>query len=64
MELDIANSTASAALAARSTLTSLARGGGGVDEPRMAKIAQSAIFAEALMNALHARLNELRTAAK
>jgi hypothetical protein len=30
----------------------------------MAKIARAAIFSEALLNALHARLNELRTAAK
>lgn len=59
----MANSTAAAALQARASFAALARPGG-VDEPRMAKIAQSAIFAEALMNALHARLNELRTVAK
>jgi hypothetical protein len=63
MELDMANFTASAALAARTRLSHLARAGS-VDEPRMAKIAASAIFQEALMNALHARLNELRTVAK
>jgi hypothetical protein len=63
MELDMANSSASAALAARTALTHLARAGG-VDEPRMAQIARAAIFQEALMNALHARLNELRTVTK
>ncbi len=63
MELDIANSTASAALAARATLAHLARAGG-VDEPRMAKIAQAAIFSDALLGALHARFNELRSVAK
>jgi hypothetical protein len=63
MELDTVNSTRSAAIAARTTLTHLARGNG-VDEPRMARIAQAAIFSEALMSALHARLTELRTVAK
>jgi hypothetical protein len=63
MELDTFNSIGSAALAARATLTHLARGSG-VDEPRMARVAQAAIFSEALMNALRARLGELRTAAK
>jgi hypothetical protein len=59
----MANATASAALAARTTLAHLARGGS-VDEPRMAKIAHAAIFEEALMSALHSRLNELRSVAK
>jgi hypothetical protein len=63
MELDMANSTASAALAARATLAHLSRAGS-IDEPRMAKIAQAAIFQEALMSALHSRLNELRSVAK
>lgn len=63
MELDLANSTAARALAARTALSHLARAGG-VDEPRMAQIARAAIFSEALMNALHSRLNELRTVAK
>jgi hypothetical protein len=63
MELDIANATASAALAARTTLSRLAHGGS-VDEPRMAKIAHAAIFQEALMSALHSRLNEFRSVAK
>jgi hypothetical protein len=63
MELDMVNATASAARAARTTLAGLARGGN-VDEPRMAKIAQAAIFEEALLSALHARLNELRSVAK
>lgn len=65
MELEPVNSMGSAALAARTTLTTLARvHGSGVDEPRMARIAQAAIFSEALLNALHARLGELRTVAK
>jgi hypothetical protein len=63
MGLDIANSTASAALAARTQFASLAHGGR-VDEPRMAKLAHAAIFEEALLGALHSRLNELRTVAK
>jgi hypothetical protein len=63
MELDTVDSISSAALAARTMLANLTRGAG-VDEPRMAKIAQAAIFQEALMNAVHARLNELRTVAK
>jgi uncharacterized protein YgbK (DUF1537 family) len=64
MEFDTANSIGSAALAARTTLTHLARGSTGVDESRMARIAQAAIFSEALMSAVHARLGELRTVAK
>jgi hypothetical protein len=63
MEFDLANSTLEAARAARASLGRLARGGG-VDEPRMAKIAGTAIFQEALLSALHARLTELRTVAK
>jgi hypothetical protein len=63
MELDTVNSIGSAALAARTTLTHLARANG-VDEPRMARIAQAAIFSEALMNAVRARLSELRSVAK
>ncbi len=59
----MADSTTAAALQARASFAALARPGG-VDEPRMAKLAQSAIFAEALLNALHARLNEFRTVAK
>jgi hypothetical protein len=63
MQLDTFSSTASAALAAR---TSFARLGQvpSVDEPRMAKVAQTAIFEEALLAALHSRFNELRTVAK
>jgi hypothetical protein len=63
MQLDLANSTASAAEAARAELGRLGNGSG-VDEPRMAKIAQAAIFEEALLNALHSRFNELRTVTK
>jgi hypothetical protein len=63
MELDMANATAAEARAARTTLTNLAHPGG-VDERRMAKIAQAAIFDEALLSALHAHFNELRAVAK
>ena len=63
MELEMATSTASAARAARTALTEAARAGR-IDEPRMAAIARAAIFEEALLGALHARFNELRTVAK
>ncbi len=61
------NATAAAARAARTSLSHLTGGsnaGSGVDEPRMAKIAQAAIFEEALLGALHARLSEMRSVAK
>jgi hypothetical protein len=64
MELQTDNSVGSAALAARTALSNLARPHAGVDEPRMARIAQTAIFAEALLSAMHARLAEMRTVAK
>ncbi len=63
MQLDTGDATAAAALAARTNLSHLARGAG-VDEPRMAKIAQAAIFEEALLGAMHARLSELRSVTK
>lgn len=63
MQLDIGNATAAAARAAGASLSELARGAG-VNEPRMAKVAQAAIFEEALLSALHARLSELRSVAK
>jgi hypothetical protein len=63
MQFDLANSTVSAAQAARTELSRLGNGSG-IDEPRMAKIASAAIFEEALLNALHSRFNELRTVAK
>ena len=65
MEIDTLNSVGSAALAARTTLTNAARTpAGGLDEPRMARVAQAAIFSEALLSALHARIAEFRTVAK
>ena len=63
MNLDIGNATVAAARAARTTLSHLTRGSA-VDEPRMAKIAQAAIFQEALLGALHARLTEIRSVTK
>ncbi len=63
MELDLGTNTAAAARAARTSLSELSRGGG-IDEPRMAKIAQTAIFEEALLGALHARFNEIRSVVK
>jgi hypothetical protein len=63
MELDLANVTAAEARAARTRLAGLAHAGN-VDEPRMAKIAQAAIFEEALLGALHSRLSEFRSVTK
>ena len=55
--------TASAALAARDRIASLAPGIGR-DERVSAKLAQAAIFEEALLAALKARFAELRLVAK
>jgi hypothetical protein len=38
--------------------------GGGSPQAAMAKMAQGAIFADALLSAMHARLEELKSAAK
>lgn len=58
-----ANSTAGAALAARDRIASLAPGAGR-DERVSAKLAQAALFEEALLGALKARFAELRLVAK
>ncbi len=63
MELDMGNATVAAAHAAGATLAGLTHGST-IDESRMAKIARAAIFEEALLGALHARLTELRSVAK
>jgi hypothetical protein len=63
MILDVATQTAAAALAGRERLTQLAHGAAG-DETKMARVAHAAIFEEALLSALHARLSELRSVAK
>jgi len=63
MILDAATQTAAAALAGRDRLTELAHEAAG-DERAMARVADAAIFEEALLGAMHARLNELRSVAK
>lgn len=63
MILDAANQTAAAALVGRDRLTELAHGASG-DERKMARVADAAIFEEALLGAMHARLAELRSVAK
>jgi hypothetical protein len=63
MILDVATQTAAAALAGRERPTQLAHGAAG-DEPKMARVADAAIFEEALLSALHARLSELRSVTK
>jgi hypothetical protein len=63
MILDVGTQTAAAALAGRERLTELAHGASG-DERKMARVADAAIFEEALLGALHARLSELRSVAK
>jgi hypothetical protein len=64
MDFDLLGAAAAEARAARTTVSDLARGAHGVDETRMARIARGAIFEEALLGALHARINELRTVTK
>ncbi|MFN2461981.1 MAG: hypothetical protein ABR591_15090 [Candidatus Velthaea sp.] len=63
MLIDVENGTAGAALAGRDALARLAHGSV-ADERRMAKVARAALFEEALLGALHARLNELRSVTK
>ncbi|GAC1415071.1 MAG: hypothetical protein NVSMB5_03840 [Candidatus Velthaea sp.] len=62
MKLDVGSQTSAAALSGRERLAALARGVTG--ERHMASIARAAIFEEALLGALRARFNELRTVAK
>lgn len=62
MVFDVSDRTAAAALAGRARLSDLSRAGD--DERTMAKVAQAAIFEEALLGAMRARFNELRTVAK
>ncbi len=63
MQVDMFSSTDSVALAARTKFAHLGHAGS-VDEPRMAKVAQAAIFQEAMLSALHSRITELRSVAK
>lgn len=60
---DTATTTTAAALAGRERLAELARGGA-ASEGAMAKIARAAIFEDALLGAVRAHFNELRTVAK
>ncbi len=61
MELDLGTSTIRAAGAARDAL---ALTGGRADERRMAAVAQHALFSEALLGAIKARVAELKSVAK
>jgi hypothetical protein len=63
MEIDFTAPTESAALAARDRLDVLAKAPAR-DERGAARIAKAAIFEEALLGALKARLAELRTVAR
>lgn len=64
---DVADSLAGPLAAAQdrlSTAASAAALSRTVDYGRMAHVAQQAIFSEALMNAMHARLAELKSVTK
>ena len=61
MALDIGNATIRAATAARAAL---AGGGPVADERAMAALARRALFDEALLGAIKARVAELKTVAK
>lgn len=63
MAIDFTAPTEAAALAARDRLGILAKEPAR-DERRAAKVAKSALFEEALLGALKARLAELRTVAR
>ena len=62
MKLDVESQTSAAALRDRDRLAALAREV--PNERHMAAIAHAAIFEEALLGSLRARLNELRMVAK
>jgi hypothetical protein len=61
MNLDIGDATAAAASGARDDLTLAARG---ANERTMGAVAQQALFTEALLGAVKARVNELKLVAK
>ena len=63
MAIDFTAHTEAAALAARDRLDVLAKGPAR-DERAAARVAKAALFEEALLGALKARLGELRTAAR
>jgi hypothetical protein len=61
MSLDIGDSAAAAAAGARDALTAVGRT---ANERTMGAIAREALFAEALLGAVKARVNELKLVAK
>jgi hypothetical protein len=61
MALDIGNAAAGSALAARDALTAASRT---ANERTMGAIAREALFNEALLGAIKARVAELKTVAK
>jgi hypothetical protein len=63
MELDTGKTTMTAALDARDRLGAASRLAG-QNERMMAPVARAAVFEEALLAALRARFNELRSVAK
>jgi len=61
MNLDIGDATAAAAAGARDDLTLAARS---ANERTMGAVAQKALFTEALLGAVKARVNEFKLVAK
>jgi len=61
MSLDIGDATAAAAAGARDALTTAGRS---ANERSMGTVAREALFAEALLGALKARVNEFKLVAK
>jgi hypothetical protein len=61
MSLDIGNAAAAAAANARNALTAAAPA---ANERTMGAVAREALFAEALLGAVKARVNELKLVAK
>jgi hypothetical protein len=61
MSLDIGNAAVAAAASARDTLTAAAPA---ANERTMGAVAREALFAEALLGAVKARVNELKLVAK
>lgn len=61
MKLDIGDATAAAAAGARDALTVASRG---ANERTMGAVAQQALFTEALLGAVKARVNEFKLVAK
>jgi hypothetical protein len=61
MSIDIGNDTAQAAASASAAL---AVAGRSADERAMGRVARQALFAEALLGAVKAHVNELKTVAK